>query len=38
MLDAVSQVRQNAVDGVPLDSFTASATAAATLIRQELGG
>ena len=38
MLDAVSQVRQNAVDGVPLESFTASATAAATLIRQELGG
>jgi hypothetical protein len=38
MLDAVSQVRQNAVDGVPLDSFTSSATAAATLIRQELGG
>jgi hypothetical protein len=38
MLDAVSQVRQNAVDGVPLDSFTASATAAAALIRQELGG
>ena len=37
MLDAVSQVRQNAVDGVPLESFTASATAAATLIRQELG-
>jgi hypothetical protein len=38
MLDAVSQVRQNAVDGVPLDSFTASANAAATLIRQDLGG
>jgi hypothetical protein len=38
MLDAVSQVRQNAVDGVPLESFTASATAAATLIRQQLGG
>jgi hypothetical protein len=38
MLDAVSQVRQNAVDGVPLESFTASATAAAALIRQELGG
>ena len=38
LLDAVSQVRQNAVDGVPLDSFTASATGAATLIRQELGG
>jgi hypothetical protein len=38
MLDAVAQVRQNAVDGVPLESFTASATAAATLIRQELGG
>ena len=38
MLDAVSQVRQNATDGVPLESFTASATAAATLIHQELGG
>jgi hypothetical protein len=38
LLDAVSEVRQNAVDGVPLDSFTASATAAATLVRQELGG
>jgi hypothetical protein len=38
MLDAVSQVRQNAVDGVSLESFTASATDAATLIRQELGG
>lgn len=38
LLDAVSQVRQNAVDGVPLESFTASATAAATLVRQDLGG
>jgi hypothetical protein len=38
MLDAVSQVRQNAVDGVPLEPFTQSATAAATLIRRELGG
>lgn len=38
LLDAVSQVRQNAVDGVPLDSFTSSATAAAALVRQQLGG
>jgi len=38
LLDAVSQVRQNAVDEVPLDAFTASATKAATLIRQQLGG
>ena len=37
LLDAVSQVRQNAVDQVPLDSFTTSATAAATLLRQQLG-
>jgi len=38
LLDAVSQVRQNAVDSASLDEFTSSASAAATLIRHQLGG
>jgi hypothetical protein len=38
VLDAVSQVRQAAVDGAPLDQFNAATVAAAALLRQELGG
>ena len=38
LLDAVSQVRQAAVDEAPLDEFNAATAAAAALVRQELGG
>ena len=37
LLDAVSQVRQAAIDEVPLEEFTAATVAAAALVRQELG-
>jgi hypothetical protein len=37
LLDAVSQVRQAAIDGAPLDEFNAATLAAAALLRQELG-
>ena len=37
LLDAVSQVRQAAIDGVPLDEFNSATLAAAALLRQELG-
>jgi hypothetical protein len=37
LLDAVSQVRQAAIDEVPLEEFTAATVAAAALLRQELG-
>jgi hypothetical protein len=38
LLDAVSEVRQLAVDGVPLEEFTTSTSEAATLVTQALGG
>jgi hypothetical protein len=38
LLDAMSQVRQAAVDEAPLDEFNAATAAAAALVRQELGG
>ena len=38
LLDAVSQVRQLAVDGAPLEEFTTSTSEAATLVVRALGG
>ena len=37
LLDAVSQVRQAAIEGAPLDEFNSATLAAAALLRQELG-
>ena len=38
LLDAVSEARQLAVERAPLDAFTTSASAAAALVQQSLGG